>query len=325
MSVAAAPDVTPATRKVRILSSDSVSKHNKLDDVWVIYNNNVYDVTDFVLDHPGGEDLIMRYAGKDMGQIMADPSEHSHSDSAYELLEEYYLGRLASSVEEKAAIAEESKGGAGLVNEEIRGLVITDDFKPNETQSSEDFKKYQFLDLNKPLIMQVWRAKFSKDHYLKQVHSPRHLKEPARLFGPAYLEVFTRTPWYVVPMIWLPIAAALFHRSASQFSTSQRSNFATGLTSSNSILAPFSSSNSTSSSSSSSSNLFNLPGLEPLEGLALAYTSACWVLGVFIWTILEYALHRFLFHVDDYLPDRPEFLTLHFLLHGIHHYLPMDR
>jgi 4-hydroxysphinganine ceramide fatty acyl 2-hydroxylase len=25
------------------------------------------------------------------------------------------------------------------------------------------------------------------------------------------------------------------------------------------------------------------------------------------------------------MPDRPFFLMLHFLLHGIHHYLPMDR
>jgi hypothetical protein len=41
--------------------------------------------------------------------------------------------------------------------------------------------------------------------------------------------------------------------------------------------------------------------------------------------MLEYGLHRFLFHIDEWLPDRPLFLTLHFLLHGIHHYLPMDR
>ena len=29
--------------------------------------------------------------------------------------------------------------------------------------------------------------------------------------------------------------------------------------------------------------------------------------------------------LDSYLPDHPAFLTLHFLLHGIHHYLPMDK
>jgi 4-hydroxysphinganine ceramide fatty acyl 2-hydroxylase len=41
--------------------------------------------------------------------------------------------------------------------------------------------------------------------------------------------------------------------------------------------------------------------------------------------MLEYGLHRFLFHIDYWLPDRPFFLMLHFLLHGIHHYMPMDR
>lgn len=50
-----------------------------------------------------------------------------------------------------------------------------------------------------------------------------------------------------------------------------------------------------------------------------------WVMGLFVWTLVEYCLHRFLFHLDYYLPDHPVFLTLHFLLHGVHHYLPMDR
>lgn len=50
-----------------------------------------------------------------------------------------------------------------------------------------------------------------------------------------------------------------------------------------------------------------------------------WALGLFIWTLVEYCLHRFLFHLDYYLPDHPVFLTLHFTLHGVHHYLPMDR
>ncbi|CAG8524238.1 17630_t:CDS:2 [Dentiscutata erythropus] len=47
--------------------------------------------------------------------------------------------------------------------------------------------------------------------------------------------------------------------------------------------------------------------------------------GIGIWTLLEYTLHRFLFHVDTILPDHPYALSVHFALHGIHHYLPMDR
>jgi sterol desaturase/sphingolipid hydroxylase (fatty acid hydroxylase superfamily) len=51
----------------------------------------------------------------------------------------------------------------------------------------------------------------------------------------------------------------------------------------------------------------------------------CFFAGNIIWTILEYTLHRFLFHVDHHLPEANWALLLHFLLHGIHHYLPMDR
>ena len=58
---------------------------------------------------------------------------------------------------------------------------------------------------------------------------------------------------------------------------------------------------------------------------AFAKTMMCFFFGNLVWTILEYTLHRFLFHVDYYLPDAPWALTLHFLLHGVHHYLPMDR
>jgi 4-hydroxysphinganine ceramide fatty acyl 2-hydroxylase len=49
------------------------------------------------------------------------------------------------------------------------------------------------------------------------------------------------------------------------------------------------------------------------------------VFGACIWTLIEYLLHRFLFHLDYYLPDNRVGITAHFLLHGIHHYLPMDR
>ena len=51
----------------------------------------------------------------------------------------------------------------------------------------------------------------------------------------------------------------------------------------------------------------------------------CWILRAFLWTLVEYGMHRILFHVDEWLPDNRWFLTAHFLLHGVHHYLPTDR
>jgi len=42
-----------------------VAKHNKKDDIWVIVDGQVLDVTSFLPDHPGGEKAIILYAGRD--------------------------------------------------------------------------------------------------------------------------------------------------------------------------------------------------------------------------------------------------------------------
>ena len=58
------------------------------------FKGNVYDITSFMPDHPGGDDIIMEYAGTDIGQVMADESQHVHSRSAYDMMEEYKIGEL---------------------------------------------------------------------------------------------------------------------------------------------------------------------------------------------------------------------------------------
>lgn len=140
-------------------------------------------MTSFLADHPGGDDLILEYAGKDVDEVMADPSSHEHSSSAYEMLEDFRIGEL---------------GGVTMVSDgEFEGSCILtsldwvpdENFHPDETNVSSDFEKNKFLDLSKPLLAQVWRANWSKEYYLQQVHSPRHLKESARLFGWDALEV----------------------------------------------------------------------------------------------------------------------------------------
>lgn len=46
------------------------------------------------------------------------------------------------------------------------------------------------------------------------------------------------------------------------------------------------------------------------------------VLGLFIWSLTEYVMHRYIFH---YMPkDKPWALRLHFIFHGVHHDYPSD-
>ena len=74
-----------------------------------------------------------------------------------------------------------------------------DDFKPEETDVKFDFERSQFLDLSRPLFMQIWEANFSKSYYLQQVHQPRHVPVSPRLFGNWYLEVglFNPLPLFI--------------------------------------------------------------------------------------------------------------------------------
>ena len=56
---------------------------------------------------------------------------------------------------------------------------------------------------------------------------------------------------------------------------------------------------------------------EWLEFIALT------ALGIFMWTLEEYLLHRFVFHAEEYwLPNSKYAAPFHFLAHGIHHSFP---
>ncbi|GLB39152.1 putative ceramide hydroxylase involved in the alpha-hydroxylation of sphingolipid-associated very long chain fatty acids [Lyophyllum shimeji] len=270
------------SKRIIIYTAEDVAKHNCASNCWISRNGKVYNVTEFLNDHPGGDDVILKYAGKDVGEVMKDKNEHDHSESAYEMLDEYIIGRLGT---ESTTVSDDWEA--------------TDDFHPDDTDEVKDFEKNQFLDLRKPLLRQVWEANWSKLYYLQQVHQPRHLPEPARFFGPDILEYNTRTVWYVVPMFWGPIAAYLFLRSVLQWSGP---------------LPPF-----------TSKPALPLPALFMVPAANYIKTLVCFFVGNAIWTLLEYFIHRFIFHIDALLPDHRAFLTLHFLMHGVHHYLPMDR
>lgn len=82
------------SKRIRIFTAEDVERHSTASDCWVTRNGKVYDVSAFLPDHPGGDDLIVNFAGKDIGAIMKDATEHDHSDSAYDMLDEYCIGRV---------------------------------------------------------------------------------------------------------------------------------------------------------------------------------------------------------------------------------------
>jgi cytochrome-b5 reductase len=47
------------------ITAAQVSSHSKNNDCWIIIHGKVYDVTKFLQDHPGGEDVLLDLAGSD--------------------------------------------------------------------------------------------------------------------------------------------------------------------------------------------------------------------------------------------------------------------
>ncbi|XP_032689735.1 cytochrome b5-like [Odontomachus brunneus] len=58
---------------------------------WVVIYDNVYDVTDYLDQHPGGADLLDEYAGRD---ATSEFDEFGHSSDAKKLMKKFLLGEL---------------------------------------------------------------------------------------------------------------------------------------------------------------------------------------------------------------------------------------
>lgn len=107
--------------------------------------------------------------------------------------------------------------------------------------------------------------------YVQWMHHP--VGGAPRFFRSSLLEAITKTPWWVVPCIWVPITLALLARALSTWSD------------------------------------------QPAAACSLILA------GLILWQLIEYCLHRFIFHAE---PTEYWGITFHFLFHGCHHKYPTD-
>ncbi len=87
------PAVTPTGVAVT-LNLEEISKHNSIQDCWMIINNKVYDVTSYFNSHPGGTNELLKGCGKDATTLYDTKGSQgqSHSSNANSLLNPYYIG-----------------------------------------------------------------------------------------------------------------------------------------------------------------------------------------------------------------------------------------
>ncbi|XP_017756367.1 PREDICTED: fatty acid 2-hydroxylase [Eufriesea mexicana] len=143
-------------------------------------------------------------------------------------------------------------------------------------KNQETYQKYEnLIDWNAAILPQVG----SLGHqYWEWVNLP--VNRNIRLFDSKILENITITPWYLIPIIWIPIVIYFVY-------TGWMNNIANN------------------------------------TGTTLFESIISYVLGIFMWSLVEYVLHRELFHFKP--PTNSKLLiSFHFLLHGVHHKAPFD-
>ncbi|CAN6331110.1 unnamed protein product, partial [Urochloa humidicola] len=83
-----------AAEMSKVYTLEEVAKHNSKDDCWLIIGGKVYDVTKFLEDHPGGDDVLLSSTAKDATDDFEDVG---HSTTARAMMDEYLLGEIDSS------------------------------------------------------------------------------------------------------------------------------------------------------------------------------------------------------------------------------------
>ena len=57
-----------------------------------VREGKVYDVSDFASRHPGGEKPLKNNVGRDVTTLMTRENPHRHSNNAYKIIEQYFIG-----------------------------------------------------------------------------------------------------------------------------------------------------------------------------------------------------------------------------------------
>lgn len=168
-------------------------EHSLKNTRYIIYRNEVFSAGEYLdkQGHPGGEAVLREYFGRDVTDKM---HELKHSKSAYKTLNKYKVGEVLNKVE--YSIDRNAEGnnrllkGHSLISEEMAD------------------KLSRRFDLTKPILAQIMDETLTREEYLGFIKEPKIMEDPTkqvRIFESNFLEFFSSTPWYAIPLFYIPI------------------------------------------------------------------------------------------------------------------------
>eukprot|EP01039_Chlorochromonas_danica_P009799 gene9799-10837_t len=78
-------------------SLEEIAKHDKKEDCWIILGNEenggpkVYNITNYLDEHPAGDQIVLEYAGKDAEEAF---SNACHSQNAKAIAKTFLIGTV---------------------------------------------------------------------------------------------------------------------------------------------------------------------------------------------------------------------------------------
>ncbi|CAA2965323.1 cytochrome b5 [Olea europaea subsp. europaea] len=76
----------------KVHTFEEVASHNKKDDCWLIISGKVYNVTPFLEEHPGGDEVLLTST-----DATNDFEDVGHSDDAKVTMQKFYIGEIDES------------------------------------------------------------------------------------------------------------------------------------------------------------------------------------------------------------------------------------
>lgn len=174
------PDVgyiSPRDLKQAMPTIEEVKKHNTEGDCWVVIHGNVYDLTEFLPDHPGGKRIILKYAGGKEAAKAFDPVHPPDTLEKY-LKPEKHLGALEKS--EKATNSAKEKSVRPITTErahpvdkeqdvEEQNDELKEDDEPSEEEELSEEDQYRIsLRSQKPSLSQIVNL-YDFEHVAKNI------------------------------------------------------------------------------------------------------------------------------------------------------------
>ncbi len=155
----------------------------------IIYKNKVVDVTEFKEQHPGGQNTMDKYIGKDCTEAFNKVTSHE-TKSAMKDLNCYTIGEICTD-------------------------------KDNNIYKEEPIDENEAFDVKKGILWQIYSSnKVTKQNYLDFMHDPKHLFNPphAVMFDTPFLEFFSKTNWYAIPICYFPFMFWYLYLASQVFS-----------------------------------------------------------------------------------------------------------